>query len=114
RALLLRLRLRDPFVRFSAILHQFRADVAADVDVGDVDRQDFESGPRIQAFLQHGLGNAVRVFQHFGVLPRGTDRGNDALADARDHRILAGTADQALNVGANGYARLDLDLDSIL
>jgi hypothetical protein len=43
------------------------ANILADVDVGDVDRDDLERGLRIQFAGQHGLGNHVGVFQHLGM-----------------------------------------------
>ena len=52
--------LRDAPVGFGLRGLQVGADVLADVDVGDVDRHDFERGPGIEAFGKHRLRDAVR------------------------------------------------------
>ena len=44
---------------------------------------------------------------------RRTDGRDDALADARQDCFLAGTADQLLDVGANRYASLGNELDTV-
>ena len=44
----------------------------------------------------------------------GTDSGNDTLADARDDGFLARAADQSVDVGAHGNARLGAQLDAVL
>ena len=45
---------------------------------------------------------------------RGTDSRNDALANARNDRLLARAADQTLNVCAHGHARLGAQFDTVL
>ena len=44
----------------------------------------------------------------------GADGGHDALAHARQDRFLAGAADQLLDIGAYGDARLGDQLDAVL
>ena len=44
----------------------------------------------------------------------GADGGDDALADARDDGFFARAADQAFDVGADGYAGLRPQLDAVL
>ena len=90
------------------------ADVVADVDVRDVDRDDFEGGLRIEPPRQHRLGNAVGVLQHFGVRLGRADRADDAFADAGDDRLFGRTADQLIQVGPHGDPRLDLQLNAVL
>ena len=50
--------LRDLFVRFGLLGHQLGADVGADIDVGDVDREDVERRAAVQAAREHVLGDA--------------------------------------------------------
>ena len=108
------LRLGDAAVGFSLVGLQLRADVAAYVDVGNINGEDLVRGALVQALFQHGLGNGVGVLQHGLVSDGGTDGGDDALADAGDDGFLAGAAHQALDVGAHGHAGLGAQLDTVL
>lgn len=60
-------RLGNAFVGFRLIGLQFRADVASDIDVGDINGQNFKGRARIQTFFQYGARNVVGVFQDVGV-----------------------------------------------
>ncbi len=53
---------------------QAGADVLAHVDVGDVDRDDLERRLRVEAAVQHGLGDAVGVLHHLQVCLGRADR----------------------------------------
>ena len=65
--------------------------------------------PASRAFAEHGLGDAVGVFEHVLVGIGGADGADDAFADAGDDGFLGGAADEAVEVGADGDARLDLE-----
>ena len=84
------------------------ADVVADVDIGDIDRHDFERRLRIELAGQHRLGNPVRVFEHDLVRFGRADRADDPFADAGDDRFLGGPADELIEVGPHGDAGLAL------
>ena len=60
--------LRDAPVGFGLRRLQFGADVLADVDVGDVDRNDFESGSGVEALGEHGFADAVGILEDFLVV----------------------------------------------
>ena len=42
-------------------------DVVAHVDIGNIDRHDFERRLRIESPGEHGLGDAIGIFQHVAV-----------------------------------------------
>ena len=69
---------------------------------------------RVERLVEHGLGDAVGVFEHVLVAVGGADGGDDAFADAGDDGFLGGAADEAVEVGAHGDAGLDLDGDAVL
>ena len=48
------------------------------------------------------------------VVVGGADGGDDALADAGDDGLLGGAADELREVGADGDAGLDAELDAVL
>ena len=106
--------LGDLLVRLGLLRLQLGADVRADVDVGDVDREDLEGRARVESLREHVLRDDVGALQDVGVGLRRADRADDALADARQDRLLARAADQALDVRANRDARLGQDLDAVL
>ena len=98
--------LEAAFVGLGLVGLEFGADVFTDVDVGDIDRQDFEGGVGVEALGEHGFGDVVGVFEHVFVVVGAADGGDDAFADAGDDGFLGGAADEALDVGANGDAGL--------
>src|SRR6185437_14710880 len=89
------------------------ADVLADFDIGDVDRDDLEGRVGVEPAGQHRLGNAVGIAHHDHVALGRTDRGYDAFADAGDDRFFRGPAYQLLQVGAHRDPRADFELDSV-
>ncbi len=89
-------------------------DVAADVHIGNVDREDFERRPGIQPLLQDGLRNGIRIFQHRLVILGRANGGHDPFAHARDDGLLTGAAHQALDVGTDRDPGDGLELDPIL
>ena len=89
-------------------------DVLADRHVADVDGDDLEGGLRVQPAGEHRLGDAVRSLQHDVVRHGRANRADDALADAGDDRLFGGPADELPQVGADGDAGLDLQLDAVL
>ena len=93
---------------------QFGADVLADVDVGDVDRHNLERRSRIEPLREHGLRDAIRILQHFLVIDRRADRGNDAFADTRNDRLFACAADVAIEVASHRDTRFDVELNAVL
>ncbi len=89
-------------------------DVVAHVDVGDVDREDLVGRPGVEALLEHSLGDRVGLLEDLLVGVGRADGIDDALADARDDRLVGRTADQAVEVGPDGHLRLDLELNAVL
>ena len=70
------------------------SDVLAHIDIGNVDRDDLESGLVIEPAGEHGFGNHVGVFKH-GLMAFGrSDRRDDSLADPRDDCVFGGTTDE--------------------
>ena len=51
----------DPRVGFGLKGLQVGADVVADVDIGDVDRQDLVGRAGVEPFLEHSLGDRCRA-----------------------------------------------------
>src|SRR5690606_31522024 len=113
-AALLGLGLRDALVGLGLVGLQLSADVAADVDVGDVDGEDLEGRARVEALGQDRLRDDVRVLEHALVGLSRADGGDDALADARDDRLLAGAAHEPLEVRAHRDAGRGDQLDAVL
>ncbi len=105
--------LSDFFVGFGLFGLEFGTDVVADIDVGDVDGEDFEGGASIDAFAEDEFGDGVWVFEDVFVGVGGADAGDDAFADAGDDSFLGGTADEAFEVGADGDTGADAEGDAI-
>ncbi len=93
---------------------QLRADVLTDVHVGDVDRNDFERGARIQTFCEHGFTDAIRIFQHLFMIERRADRGNNAFTDARHDSRFARAADVTVEIASHGNPGFDVELNAVL
>ena len=93
---------------------QAGADVVAHVDVGNVDRDDFERRLRIEPAGQHSLGNPVGIGEHVGMPFRRADRADDPLADAGDDRLLGRPADQLAQVRPHRDPGLHLELNAVL
>ena len=68
RATLLGLGLVALGVRLRLVRLQLRADVLADVDVRDVDGHNLKGGVSIQATIQDGTRNSIRVLKNFQVI----------------------------------------------
>jgi len=64
RPALLGLGLGDLLVRVRLVDLELGADVLAHVDVSDVDGEDLEGRPRVQAAAQDVLGDVIRVLEH--------------------------------------------------
>ena len=60
------------------------------------------------------LADQIGILQHLLMGFRGTDGGNDTLADAGDDRFLTRAADQTVNVGAHGHTGLGTQLNAVL
>ena len=101
-----RLGLRDALVGLRLVDLELCADVAANVHVRDVDGKDLERGAGVKALVEHRLGDQIRVFKNVLMGLGGTDRGNDAFTDTGDDGLLARTADETVDVRADGHARL--------
>src|SRR5690606_42107980 len=108
-----RLSLGDVFVGFGLIDLEICTDVPTDVDVCDVDRQDLKGRARIQPLGEYRGGNQVGVLEYILVALRRADRGDDALAYARDDRRFPRAADQPVDVRAHGNPRLDFQFNSV-
>ena len=106
--------LGDLLVRFGLVGLQSGADVAAYVDIGNVDGQDFKSRPGVEALAEDGLTDFVRILQDLRMVPCRADAGDDAFADAGDDRRFTGTADEAVDVGADRDPGPDLQFDAVL
>ena len=104
----------DPGVGLGLDGLEVGADVVADVDVGDVDREDLEGRAGVEPLLQHALGDRVGLLEHLLVRVGRADRVDDALADAGDDRLVGGPADQPVDVGPDGHLGLHLELDAVL
>lgn len=105
--------LGDFFVGFGLFGLKFGTDVVTDIDVGDVDGENLEGGAGIDAFAENEFGDGVGVFEHVFVAIGGADTGDDAFADTGDDGFFGGTADEALEVGADGDAGADAQGDAI-
>lgn len=99
---------------FGLVGLQLRADVAADVHVRNVYRQNLKGCPRLQALAQNGFGDRVGVLEHDLVAVGRTDGGDDTLAYARNDGLLARAADQAVYVGADRDFGLGAKLYAVL
>ena len=84
-----------------------------DVDVGDVDRDDFVGRLRLEALAQDRLGNPLGVFQHGFVGARRADGLNDSLADAGDDGFFRRAADELPDVGADRHAGPRLEPNAV-
>ena len=113
-AALLGLGAGDARVGFGLEGLQVGADVVADVDIGDVDRQDLVGRAGVEPLFEHALGDRVRFLEHLQVGLGRADRIDDAFADAGDDGLVGGTADQAVEVGAHRDLGFDLELDPVL
>ena len=113
RALALGLRLGDLLLGLGLVDLEPRPDVVADVDVRDVDREDLERGPRIEAALEHHLRDLVRVLEHPHVVLGRPDGGHDALADPGHDRLFGRAADQPFEVRPHRDPGLHLELDPV-
>jgi hypothetical protein len=103
----------DPSIGFGPVGLQAGADVFADVDVRDVDGDNFEGGLIVESAFEYFFRNQVGILQHDLVAIRRPDSGHDPLSDSGDDRLLGRTTDQSLQVRAHGDASFDLQLDSI-
>ena len=52
-------------VGFGLFVAKVSANILAHIDVRNINGENFERGPGIKTFAQHGFGNAVGVFEHF-------------------------------------------------
>ena len=98
----------DALVRFRLVDLQLGAYVTAHVHVCDIDGKDLEGGTGVEALVEDGAGDGVRILQNFLMAPGGTDGGDDAFADTGDDGLLTGAAHQAVDVGADGDLGLGL------
>ena len=105
--------LGDFFVGLGLLGLEFGADVVTDIDIGDVDGENLEGGAGIDAFAENELGDGVGIFEHVFVAIGGADAGDDAFADTGDDGFFGGTADEALEVGADGDAGTDAEGDAV-
>eukprot|EP00913_Durusdinium_trenchii_P028411 g26639.t1 len=96
--------LRDLHVGLGLFGLQACADVSSDVDVGDVDRNDFECGVRLEALCENQPRDRVGVLENLLVTRCRADRLNDSLADAGDDRFFGGAADNLFQVDPHGHA----------
>ena len=80
-------------VCFSLIRLQSRANVFPDVNIGDVDGDDFEGGLSIESTPQNSLGDHVRIFENVLMRLRGSNGSDDAFAHTGNHSIFSRTTD---------------------
>ena len=113
-AALLGLGLGDVLVGVGLVHLELGADVLAHVDVGDVDGEDFEGGAAVEALGEDEFGDAVGVLEHLLVAGGAADGGDDAFAHAGEDGLLAGAADELLDVGAHGDTGFGDELDAVL
>ena len=104
----------DPHVGFGLKGLQVGADVVADVDIGDIDRQDFIGRAGVEAFLEHSLRDRVGLFEDLEVGLGRADGVDDPFADPGDDGLVGGTADQSVEVGADGHLGFHLELNAVL
>ena len=109
-----RFRLGDALVRVRLLALQFRADVVAHIDIGDIDRKNFERGVAVESLCQHRFGNAIRIFQHILVRISGADRADDPFAHSRNDRFLRRATDEAVEMRAHRHARFYFRADAVL
>jgi hypothetical protein len=107
------LSLRHILIRIRLGLLKHRADIVADVDVCDVDRKNIVSSARIETTLKHGLGNAVRVFEHYLVRSRGSNGCHNTFAHARDDCLLLSATHETIQVGTHGNPGFNFYLNAI-
>ena len=105
--------LEEAFVGFGLVGLELGADVFADGDFGDIDRENGKRGAGVEPFAEDGFGDGVGVFEDFFIAGGGADGGDDALADAGDDGFFGGAADELLDVGADGDFGADLENDAV-
>src|SRR5690606_25266558 len=113
-AALLGLGLGPLLVRVGLVGLELGADVLADVDVGDIDREDLEGGAGVEALLRRGRGGLAGVPGHVLGGRRRAGGGGDARADAGDEGLLGASAAGVGGVGPDGDAGLGVALDAVL
>ena len=112
-ATLLCLRLCDVLIGLRLVHLQLCTDVLTYIDVRDVDTEDFESGPFVQALAEHEFRDAVGVLKHLLVALCGADRTDDTFAYTRQDGVLTGTTHQLADVRADGNTRLCYQLNTV-
>ena len=98
----------DTCICFCLIGLQPSPDILTHVDVSNIDRNDRKGRLGIQPTLQDCLGDQIGVFQDLVMRVRRTNGGNDALADAGNHRFLGRTSDELFQVGSHRDSSADL------
>ena len=110
----LRLGPRDARVGLGLVGPQAGADVFAHVDIGDVDRDDFEGGVANRAA---GPAPRLRIWSGFSSTSMWSfglaDGADDAFADAGDDRLFRRAADDSLQIGPHGHAGPHLELNAV-
>lgn len=96
------------YVGFSLVGPQSCSDILADLDMGDIDRNDRKGGLIVQTPFENGSGNEVGVLENGEVRFARADRTDDALTDPRDDCLLGCTTDELFEIGSNRYPGLDL------
>lgn len=105
--------LGDVLVGFGLTFLEGGTDVLSDIDVGDIDGEDFEGGVGVETFFQHPLGDVVGIFQHILVTLGGADGGDDAFVDPCDDGLFGGAPHEAIKIGAHGHPGAGAELDAV-
>ena len=77
-----RLGLRDPLVGFGLLRLEFRADVFAHIDIGDIDRQNFEGRSAVRDLSPGRFRNPIGIFKSILIGSGRSNRADDSFADA--------------------------------
>jgi hypothetical protein len=88
-------------------------DVIDDVDIGDIDGEDFVAGAAVEAFVEEVCGDEIRFLEDFAVAGGATDGRDDTLADAGDDGVFAGATDEAFEAGTDGDQGAGLEADAV-
>lgn len=108
------LRLRNAAIGFRLIHLQLRADIAADIDIRDINGENLKRRSRVKALAEHGAADQIRILQNSLMRFRRAYRRYDALADTRNDGFLARAADQTLDIRAHRYTRLRTQFNAVL
>ena len=105
--------MRDILIRFGLVHLELRTDILSDIDIGYINREDFECRAVIQSFGEHQFADGIRVLEHQFVALSATDRANDSFAYTGQDRIFSCTTDELAYIRAHGDTGFGDKLDTV-